>query len=141
MKFRSFSIISVTFSQVVVIDIENLCFDLHYSFHKSSKRKDKLRGYFQFCTQEYQAILIQISMRLLSLELRSVTTSHKLASLKVYVISENFSDKPFKDLMIFLLIHYLNQYHCSSQIDTEIFVQFDKTLQRDNERDKPKYTF
>ena len=95
---------SFTFSQVVVIDIENLCFDLHYWFHKSSKRKDKLRGYFQFCAQEYQAILIQIFMRLLSLEHRSVTTSRKLTSLKVYVISENFSDKPFKILMTFLLI-------------------------------------
>ena len=80
-------------------------------------------------------------MRLLSLEHHSVTTSCKLTSLKVYVISENFSDKPFKNLMTFLLIHYLNQYHCSSQMDTEIFIQFDKTLQRDNERDEPEYTF
>ena len=56
------------FSDVLGLNVENLCIDMFYWFDKSSKRKEKLNEYFQFCDQEYECVLKHVSVRCLSLE-------------------------------------------------------------------------
>ena len=42
-----------SFSNVVGFNVEYLCIDLFHWFDKSSKLKENLGEYFQFCDQEY----------------------------------------------------------------------------------------
>lgn len=46
-----------SFLEVLRVNTENLCIDLHYWFDKSSKRKGNLAEYFKFCDQTYKSIL------------------------------------------------------------------------------------
>ena len=56
---------------------------------KSSKRKEKLIEYFEFCNQEYQK---HVSCLWLSLERFIEGALKKIPSLKSYFLSENFED-------------------------------------------------
>ena len=46
----------------------DFCIDIFYYFDKSTKRKNALQGYAEFCDQEYRDILKHINVRWLSLE-------------------------------------------------------------------------
>lgn len=45
------------FSDVLGLNVEDVCVDCFYWFDKSSKRKGKLLEYFEFGNQEYRAVL------------------------------------------------------------------------------------
>ncbi len=77
------------FSEALRLNVENVCIDLFYWFGKSSKRKGKLREYFDFCDQEYVGILKHFSIHWLSLEKCMERILKKLPSLKSYFLSED----------------------------------------------------
>lgn len=62
--------------------------DNFYYFDKSSKRKNGLAGYCDFCDTQYRKILKHISTRWLSLDLAVQRTLQQYASLRSYFLSE-----------------------------------------------------
>ena len=42
-----------TFTEYIGINVEDVMVDLFYWFDKSTKRKGKVKEYFEFCNQEY----------------------------------------------------------------------------------------
>ena len=56
------------FSDILGINVENICIDCFCWFDKSAKRKGKLTEYFEFCDQQYQCVLKHLSVWCLSLE-------------------------------------------------------------------------
>ena len=83
------------FSECLDLNVENVLIDLYYWFDKSSKRKGKLKEYFEFCDQDYLSVLKHISVRWLSLERCVTRAACKHASLKSYFLSEHFADERF----------------------------------------------
>ena len=70
--------------------------DLYYWFDYSTKRKNKLAEYANFCDQEYRQIVKHVSMRWLSLEKSVTRTLTQYASLRSYFLSEQESSARFK---------------------------------------------
>lgn len=60
------------FSCTTGFEVEDMMVDLYYWFDYSTKRKNKLAEYADFCDQEYRQIVKHVSTRWLSLE-KSVT--------------------------------------------------------------------
>jgi hypothetical protein len=87
-----------SFSDVLGLNVEDVCIDCFYWFDKSSKRKGKLLEYFEFCNQEYQAVLKHLSVRWLSLQRCMERILKKYPSLKSYFLSEHFADQRFQRL-------------------------------------------
>ena len=77
------------FSNLIRLNIENVCIDYFYWLDKSSKRKGKLMEYFQFCDQEYQSVLKHIYIRWLSLERCIGRILNKYSSLNSYFLSQH----------------------------------------------------
>ena len=50
------------FRDVLGLNVEDVCVDCFYLFEKSSKQKGKLFEFFDFCNQEYQAVLKRLSV-------------------------------------------------------------------------------
>ena len=57
------------FSNITSFDIEDHCVDLYHWFDKSSKRKNVLSEYFEFCDMEYSEEIKFVSTGWLSYEL------------------------------------------------------------------------
>ena len=72
--------------------------DAFYWFDKSTKRKGNLVEYFEFCDQEYQSVLKNLSLRWFSLECSLASILKKFPSLRSYFVSEDFRDKRFRHL-------------------------------------------
>ena len=70
-------------------DVEDFCIDIFYYFDKSTKRKNALQGYAEFCDQEYRDILKHINVRWLSLERAVERILLQYSSLSGYFLSEN----------------------------------------------------
>lgn len=51
-----------SFSEFLNLKIDNFCIYLFYWLDKSSKGKDKLTEYFEFCDQEQKSILKHVSV-------------------------------------------------------------------------------
>ena len=69
--------------------VEDFCIDSFYYFDKSTKRKNALQGYAEFCDQEYRDILKHINVRWLSLERAVERILLQYFSLRAYFLSEN----------------------------------------------------
>ena len=65
------------------------CIDIFYYFDKTTKRKNALQGYAEFCDQEYRDILKHINVRWLSLERAAERILLQYSSLRGYFLSEN----------------------------------------------------
>lgn len=89
------------FSDFTGFDIEEHCVDVFYCFDKSSKRKNILEEYYEFCDSEYQEIIKFISTRWLCLELCVNREFKKFEGIKSYFLSENFADTRCKRLRQF----------------------------------------
>ena len=87
-----------TFSDVLGINVENICIDCFYWFDKSAKWKGKLTEYFEFCDQQYQCVLKHLSVQWLSLERCMERILKNIPSLKSYFLSENWVDERFRRL-------------------------------------------
>ena len=102
--------LTISFSEVLDVNIENLCIDLYCWFDKSSKRKGKLAEYFEFCDQVYKSILKHASVCWLSLERCMDRILHKQPRLKAYFYQGVLVTKGLKDIMIFFeLISYCKE--------------------------------
>ena len=86
------------FSEVSGFDIEEFVVDLFYWFDKSTKRKNLMHEYCQFCDHSYRAIVKHVSTRWLSLELAVERTLKQFQGLKSYFRSEQESQSRFKRL-------------------------------------------
>ena len=69
--------------------VEDFCIDIFYYFDKSTKRKNALQGYAEFCDQEYRDILKHINACWLSLERAVKRILLQYSSLRGYFLSEN----------------------------------------------------
>ena len=85
-------------SSHVGFDIEDFMVDLYYWFVKSTKRKNCLRSYCEFCDQEYRSIIKNVSTRWLSLELAVERCLKQYPSLKSYFLSEDETAARFERL-------------------------------------------
>ena len=89
---------AVAFSSCVGFDIEEFTVDLYYWFEKSTKRKNCLRSYCEFCDQEYRSIIKNVSTRWLSLETAINRCLKQYPSLKSYFLSEDDAAARFQRL-------------------------------------------
>ena len=70
------------------LDVEDFCVDIFYYFDKSTKRKNALQVYVEFCDQEYRDILKHTNVRCLSLERAVGRILLQHSSLRGYILSE-----------------------------------------------------
>ena len=80
---------STGFTYNAKFDVEDFCIDMVYYFVKSTKGKNPLQGYAEFCGQEYYDILKQINVRWLSLERAAERVLLQYSCLSGYFLSEN----------------------------------------------------
>ena len=85
------------FSCVTGFDVEDMMVDLYYWFNYSTKRKNKLAEYAEFCDQEYRKIVKHLSTRWLSLEKSITRMLRQYPSLKSYFLSEQESSANSRD--------------------------------------------
>lgn len=119
------------FSEILGLNVENLCIDLYYWFDKSSKRKGKLKEYFDFCDQEYMGVLKHISVRWLSLQQCMERILKKLPSLKSYFLSEEWADERFQRLRGWFENPLLEPALLFQTNAISMFTNFNMLLQRD----------
>ena len=119
------------FSKCIGLNVEDVCMDCCYWFDKSTKHKVKLLEYFDFCDQEYQAVLKHLSVRWLSLEKCPVRVLKKFPSLKSYFLSEYFSDGRFQRLNEWLSDPLVEPPFLFTQAKISIFTNFNLLLQRE----------
>ena len=83
------------FTKVSEFDFEDHCVSLFFWFDKSTKRKNTLKEYYEFCDPEYEDAIKYGSTRWLSLERCINRELYKYTGLKSYLLSEGLSDKRF----------------------------------------------
>ena len=83
------------FTKVSEFDFEDHCVNLFFWFDKSTKRKNTLKEYYEFCDPEYEDVIKYGSTRWLSLERCINRELYKYTGLKSYLLSEGLSDKRF----------------------------------------------
>ena len=74
--------------QATGFDVEDLVIDNYYYFDKSTKRKNELASYCNFCDVQYRQILKHVNTRWLSLELAVSRTLQQYPGLKSHFLSE-----------------------------------------------------
>ena len=82
------------FSNITSFDIEAIAL----TFDKSSKHKNVLSEYFEFCDMEYSGVIKFLPTRWFSLELYFNRELKKYEGLKSYFLSEETRDKQFLQL-------------------------------------------
>ena len=92
------------FSNITSFDIKDHCVDCYHWFDKSSKRKNILSEYFEFCDMEYSEVIKFVSTRWLSLELCVDRELKKYEGLKSYFLSEETREKRFRRLHEALIV-------------------------------------
>lgn len=122
---------SSAFSSATGFDVEDMMVDLFYWFDYSTKRKNKLAEYAEFCDQEYRQIVKHVSTRWLSLEKSVTRTLTQYASLKSYFLSEQESTARFKRLKDAFKDPITEVYLLFFQAALQIFMQLNLFLQRE----------
>ena len=98
---------------------------------KALKLFEAIEEYYEFCDQDYQSVLNDISVRWLSLERSIGRTLKKYPSLKSYFLSEHFADERFKRLNRCFNDPLLEAALFFSQAAILIFTNFNLLLQRE----------
>ncbi len=119
------------FSDILGLNVEDVCIDCYYWFDKSSKRKGKLLEYFEFCNQDYQAVLKHLSVRWLSLQCCMERILKKFPSLKSYFLSEDAIDQRFQRLFQWFGNPLLEPALLFQTAVISLFTDFNLLLQRD----------
>ena len=119
------------FSDVLGLNVEDVCLDCFYWFKKSSKRKGKLLEYFEICNQEYQAVLKHLSVRWLSLQRCMERILKKFPSLRSYFASEESTDQRFQRLSQVFDNPLLEPALLFQTSSSSLFTTFNLLLQRD----------
>ena len=120
------------FSEVTDFDVEDHCVDVFYWFDKSSKQKNILKEYYEFCDTEFQEVIKFISTRSLCLELCINRELKKYEGLKSYFLSENFPDACFKRLHRSYADPMTEVYLLFYHAILPCFTNFNKLLQRED---------
>ena len=90
---------SAGFTCSTKFDVEDFCIDIFYYFDKSTKQKNALQSYAEFCDHEYHDILKHINVRWLSLERAVKRILLQYSSLRV-----TFSVKIPQSLLLILMM-------------------------------------
>ena len=122
---------SSAFSIGTGFDVEDMMVDLFYWFDYSTKRKNKLVEYAQFCDQEYPQVVKHVSTRWLSLEKSVSRTLAQYASLKSYFLSEQEFTARFKHLKNAFKDPMTEVYLPFFQAALQIVLQLNLFLQRE----------
>ena len=119
------------FSCTTGFEVEDMMVDLYYWFDYSTKRKNKLAEYADFCNQEYRQIVKHVSTRWLSLEKSVTRTLTQYASLRSYFLSEQESSARFKRLKDAFSDPLTEVYLLFFQASLQIFLQLNLFLRRE----------
>lgn len=117
------------FSCTTGFEVEDMMVDLYYWFDYSTKRKNKLAEYADFCDQEYRQIVKHVSTRWLSLEKPVTRTLTQYASLRSHFLSEQESSARFKRLKDAFSDPLTEVYLLFFQASLQIFLQLNLFLQ------------
>ena len=79
------------FTKVSFLDFKDHCVNLFLWFYKSTKRKNYLKEYYEFCDSEYEDLVKYGSTRLLSSEWCINRELKKYTGLKPYFLSEGLT--------------------------------------------------
>ena len=86
------------FSVVSGFDAEEFIVNISYWFDKSTKRKNMLQVYCQFCGHSYRSIIKHVSMQWLSLKLANECILEQFPELASYFKSEDEGQAHFRQL-------------------------------------------
>ena len=86
----------ILFLNITSFDIEDHGIDLYQWFGKSSKHKNVLNEYFEFCDMEYSEVIKFVSTCRLSLDFCVNREIKKYEGLKSYFLSEETRDSGFQ---------------------------------------------
>ena len=119
------------FTQSCGFDVEEFTIDLFYWFDKSTKRKNELLSFCQFCDQEYRKVIKHVSTRWLSLELAIERSLKQFPSLKSYFLSTDESQARFIQLKSLFEDPLTEVYLMFLQSVLPTFTHMNQFLQRD----------
>ena len=86
------------FARCCGFDAEEFAVDLYYWFDKSTKRKNELKSYNEFCNQEYRSMIKHVSTCWLTLELAIERSLKQYPGLKSNFLPEDESQARFSRL-------------------------------------------
>ena len=86
------------FESLTGFDVEDMMVDLFYWFDKSTKRKNKLDEYCNFCDTQYHEVVKHVSTRWLRLGLANERALKQYAALQLYFRSLDESQPQFRRL-------------------------------------------
>ena len=121
---------SSAFADTTKFDIEDMLVDLFYWFDHSTKRKNLLADYTEFCDQEYRQILKHVSTRWLSLEKCVSCALKQYTSLKSYFLSVEEPQARFKRLRAAFENPMTEVFLLFYQSAVQIFIHLNLFLQR-----------
>ena len=121
----------MAFARCCGFDAEEFAVDLYYWFDKSTKRKNELRSYNEFCNQEYRSMIKHVSTRWLTLEVAIERSLKQYQGLKSYFLSENESQARFRRLQTVFIDPMTEVYLFFLQSLLPVFNQANRFLQRE----------
>ena len=113
-------------------DIEDMLVDLYYWFDKSTKRKNELLHFCEFCDMEYRTIVKHVSVRWLSLECAVERTLKQYSALKSYFVSSEERQPRFLRLKALFSTPTTEVYLLFFQAVLPLFTKLNKFLQRES---------
>ena len=119
------------FSDITLFNIEDHCINLYHWLDKSSKRKNVLSEYFEFCDMEHSEVIKFVSTRWLSLELCVSRETKKYEGLKSYFLLQETRGKRFQRLHEAFINPMLEVYLLFYQPASSCFIAFNLFLQRE----------
>ena len=112
-------------------DAEEFLIDLYFWFEHSSKRKNELRSFCEFCDQDYRNIIKYVSTRWLSLEIAIERCLKQFPSLKSYFLSNSENQARFTRLCTAFGDPMTEVHLLFFQSILSIFTRANKFLQRE----------
>ncbi|KAL5478209.1 hypothetical protein EMCRGX_G025105 [Ephydatia muelleri] len=120
------------FETVTGFNVEDICIDIYYWFDKSTKRKQALKEFCEFCDLTYVEMVKHVSTRWLSLEKAVSRILQKYEGLKSYFLSNEERHARFIRLAHQFEDPMTEVYLLFYQSALQPFVRVNKFLQLDN---------
>lgn len=105
--------------------------DIYFWFEHSTKRKNELRSFCDFCDQQYRKVIKHVSTRWLSLEIAIERCLKQYPSLKSYFLSNNEPQARFNRLHVAFEDPMTELHLLFFQSVLPIFTNANKFLQRE----------
>lgn len=119
------------FESATNFDVEDVLVDLYYWFDKSTKRKNELSGFCEFCDVTYRAVVKHVSTRWLSLELAVQRALQQYPGLRSYFLSSDETQARFQRLKQHFDNPLTEVYLMFYQAVLPSFTSLNKFLQRE----------